>query len=121
MFQVVFSEWEYGRTQCSITTITAAYTWAGLSRWKLTMGTQHVGRRTWIMQDPGPREGTIRRILSLLSGRNGDRTSLMARLTTTPWIRKKQAMVRERVCCLLVLNSVTSTKQCIRQPEAAWF
>jgi hypothetical protein len=27
---------------------------------------------------------------------------------------------RERVCCLLVLNSVTSTPQWIRQPEAAW-
>jgi hypothetical protein len=26
----------------------------------------------------------------------------------------------ERVCCLLVLNSVTSTPQCIRQPKAAW-
>jgi hypothetical protein len=26
----------------------------------------------------------------------------------------------ERVCCLLVLNSVTSTPQWIRQPEAAW-
>ena len=25
-----------------------------------------------------------------------------------------------RVCCLLVLNSVTSTPQWIRQPEAAW-
>jgi hypothetical protein len=25
-----------------------------------------------------------------------------------------------RVCCLLVLNSVTSTLQWIRQPEAAW-
>ena len=28
--------------------------------------------------------------------------------------------VLERVCCLLVLNSVTSTPQWIRQPEAAW-
>jgi hypothetical protein len=27
---------------------------------------------------------------------------------------------RESVCCLLVLNSVTSTPQWIRQPEAAW-
>jgi hypothetical protein len=26
----------------------------------------------------------------------------------------------ERVCCLLVLNSGTSTPQWIRQPEAAW-
>jgi hypothetical protein len=26
----------------------------------------------------------------------------------------------QRVCCLLVLNSVTSTPQWIRQPEAAW-
>ncbi len=26
----------------------------------------------------------------------------------------------ERECCLLVLNSVTSTPQWIRQPEAAW-
>ena len=26
----------------------------------------------------------------------------------------------ERVCCLLALNSVTSTPQWIRQPEAAW-
>ena len=27
----------------------------------------------------------------------------------------------ERVCCLLVLNSVTSTPQWIRQPKAAWW
>ncbi len=27
----------------------------------------------------------------------------------------------ERECCLLVLDSVTSTPQWIRQPEAAWF
>ncbi len=27
---------------------------------------------------------------------------------------------RERECCLLVLNSVTSTPQWIHQPEAAW-
>jgi hypothetical protein len=26
----------------------------------------------------------------------------------------------QRECCLLVLNSVTSTPQWIRQPEAAW-
>ena len=32
----------------------------------------------------------------------------------------KFSNVRERVCCLLVLNSVTSTPQWIRQPEAAW-
>ncbi len=31
---------EYGRTQCGVTAITAAYRWAGLSRRKLTMGTQ---------------------------------------------------------------------------------
>jgi hypothetical protein len=42
-----------------------------------------------------PREGTIRRILALLSGRNGDRTSLMARLATTPWSRKKLVMIRK--------------------------
>ena len=29
-------------------------------------------------------------------------------------------VTKERVCCLLVLNSVTSTPQWIRQPEAAW-
>ena len=28
---------------------------------------------------------------------------------------------RESVCCLLVLNSVTSTQPWIRQPESAWF
>ena len=28
-------------------------------------------------------------------GRNGDKTSLMARLKTTPWSRKKQAMVKK--------------------------
>jgi len=84
---------EYGRTQCGVTAITAAYTWAGLSRRRLTMGTQRAGRRTWIMRDP--REGTIRRILALLSGRNGDRTSLMARLATTPWSRKKLVMIRK--------------------------
>ena len=32
----------------------------------------------------------------------------------------KRLKERERVCCLLVLNSVTSTPQWIRQPEAAW-
>jgi hypothetical protein len=85
---------EYGRTQCGIIAITAAYTWGGLSRRKLTMGTQRAGRRKSIMRDP--RESTLRRILSLLSRRNGDRTSLMAaRLTTTPWSRKKQAMVKK--------------------------
>jgi len=66
---------EYGRTQCGVTAITAAHTWAGLSRRKVTMGTQKAGRRTWIMRDP--KEGTIRRIIALLSGRNGDRTSLL--------------------------------------------
>jgi hypothetical protein len=42
-----------------------------------------------------PREGTIRRILALLSGRNGDRASLMARLATTAWSRKKLVMIRK--------------------------
>jgi WD40 repeat protein len=46
-----------------------------------------------IMRDP--KEGTIRRIVALLSGRNGDRTSLLARLTTAPWNRKKKAMIRK--------------------------
>ena len=82
---------EYGLTsrltQCGVTAITAAHTWAGLSRLKLIMGTQRAGRRTWIIRDP--KEGTIRRIVGLLSGRTGDRTSLIARLTTTPWSRKK--------------------------------
>ena len=53
---------EYGRTQCGVTAITAAHTWAGLSRRKVTMGTQKAGRRTWIMRDP--KEGTIRRIVA---------------------------------------------------------
>jgi hypothetical protein len=83
---------EYGRTLCGVTAITAAYTWAGLSRRKVTIGTQRAGRRTWIMRDP--KEGTIRRIVALLSGRNGDRTSLLARLRTTPWNRRKQFMIR---------------------------
>ena len=47
---------EYGRTQCGVTAITAAYTC--LSRRKVTMGTQKAGRRTWIMRDP--KEGTAR-------------------------------------------------------------
>jgi hypothetical protein len=34
--------------------------------------------------------------------------------------RRFSQMCRERVCCLLVLNSVTSTPQWIRQPWAAW-
>ena len=83
---------EYGRTQCGVTAITAAHTWAGLSRRKVTMGTQKAERRTWIMRDP--KEGTIRRIVALLSGRNGDQTSLLARLRTTPWSRRKQHMIR---------------------------
>ncbi len=83
---------EYGRTQCGVTEVTAAHTWAGLSRRKVTMGTQKAGQRTWIMRDP--KEGTIRRIIALLSGRNGDRASLLARLRTTPWSRKKQHMIR---------------------------
>jgi len=49
-------------------------------------------KHTWILRDP--KEVTVRRILSLLSWRNGDKTSLMARLKTTPWSRKMQAMVR---------------------------
>jgi len=63
----------------------------GSVRRKLIMGTQRADRRTWIMMDP--KEGKIGRILSLLSGRNGDKTCLMARLKTTPWSRKKQEMV----------------------------
>ncbi len=31
-----------------------------------------------------------------------------------------ERLVDERVCCLLVLNSGTSTPQWIRQPKAAW-
>jgi hypothetical protein len=84
---------EYGQTRCGITAVAAAHTWAGMSRRKMNMGTQRADRRTWIMRDP--KEGTIGRILSLLSGRNGDKTSLMARLKTTPWSRKKQAMVKK--------------------------
>jgi hypothetical protein len=84
---------EYGRTQCGVTGITAAHTWAGLSRRKVTMGTQKAGRRVWIIRDP--KEGTIRRIVALLSGRNGDRASLLARIRTTPWSRKKQHMIRK--------------------------
>ncbi len=34
---------------------------------------------------------------------------------------RTQVKRQERVCCLLVLNSVTSTPQWIRQPKAAWF
>jgi hypothetical protein len=84
---------EYGHSRCGVAAITAAHTRAGLSRRKLTMGTQCAGRRTWIMRDP--KEGTIRRMVALLSGKTGDRTSLLARLRTTPWSRKKQTMVRK--------------------------
>jgi hypothetical protein len=35
--------------------------------------------------------------------------------------RHRRSSALESVCCLLVLNSVTSTPQWIRQPEAAWF
>jgi len=35
-------------------------------------------------------------------------------------VRERARRARERECCLLVLNSVTSTPQWIRQPEAAW-
>jgi hypothetical protein len=42
---------EYGQTRCGVTAVTAAHTWAGLSRRKLTMGTRRSGRRTWIMRD----------------------------------------------------------------------
>ena len=84
---------EYGQTQCGVTAITAAHTWAGLSRRKMVMGTQRAGKRTWIIRDP--KEGTIRRIIALLSGRTGDRTSLIARLATTPWSRKRQVMIKK--------------------------
>jgi len=40
---------EYGQTQCGVTAITAAHTWAGLSRRKVVIGTQRAGRRTWII------------------------------------------------------------------------
>jgi hypothetical protein len=36
-----------------------------------------------------PKEGTIRRMVALLSRKTGDRTFLLARLKTTPWSRKK--------------------------------
>ena len=32
-----------------------------------------------------------------------------------------KTLLLESVCCLLVLDSVTSTPQWIRQPEAAWY
>jgi hypothetical protein len=41
---------EYGQTRCWVTAVTAAHAWAGLSRRKLTMGTQRADRRTWIMR-----------------------------------------------------------------------
>jgi hypothetical protein len=37
-----------------------------------------------------------------------------------PGRKTGKTVVRERVCCLLVHNSVTSTPQWIRQPWAAW-
>ena len=36
------------------------------------------------------------------------------------WSISASIVKEKRVCCLLVLNSVTSTPQWIRQPEAAW-
>ncbi len=60
---------------------------------EVALGTQRADRRTWIIRDP--KEGTIRRIIALLSGRTGDRTSLIARLATTPWSRKRQVMIRK--------------------------
>ena len=84
---------EYGQTQCGVTAITAAHTWAGLSRRKMVIGTQRAGKRTWIIRDP--KEGTIRRIIALLSEKTGDRTSLIARLATTPWSRKRQVMIKK--------------------------
>jgi hypothetical protein len=83
---------EYGQTRCGVTAVTAAHTWAGLSRRQLIMGTQRAGRRTWVMKDP--RESTIRKILFLLSGKSGDKASLMSRLKTMPWSRKNQTLVR---------------------------
>jgi hypothetical protein len=57
--------------------------------------------------------------------RSGDRMVPTPRVTPHHMQRKlakqrRQLSLRERECCLLVLNSVTSTPQFIRQPEAAW-
>ena len=50
----------------------------------------------------------------------------MQMLVNKPPVEAKQILgerlyALKRECCLLVLNSVTSTQQWIRQPEAAWF
>ena len=50
----------------------------------------------------------------------------MQMLVNKPPVEAKQIFgerlyALKRECCLLVLNSVTSTQQWIRQPEAAWF
>ena len=42
------------------------------------------------------------------------------RLDRHTYLHMYTCIQRESVCCLLVLNSVTSTPQWIRQPEAAW-
>ena len=80
-----------GETACGVSSITAAYTFGGLTRRQIRMGTQRAGEPTWRIWNP--KEGTVRRILALVGGR-GDKTALLARLRTTPWTRKKTVMAR---------------------------
>ena len=80
-----------GETACGVSSITAAYTFGGLTRRQIRMGTQRAGEPTWRIWNP--KEGTVRRILALVGGR-GDKSALLARLRTTPWTRKKTAMTR---------------------------
>ena len=51
------------------------------------------------------------------TGRFGTPVSSDSSLPTPPGRVARESVC---VCCLLVLNSVTSTPQWIRQPEAAW-
>ena len=60
-------------------------------------------------------------ILSTLGTVTGVGTKLRYELRETTQNKQNPSTERESVCCLLVLNSVTSTPQWIRQPMARGF
>ena len=82
-----------GNTACGISSITAAYTWGGLTRRQLTMGTRKAGASTWLVKDA--KESTVRSILSLVGGHGDGKEKLLAKLKVTPWTRNKMVMTKQ--------------------------
>jgi hypothetical protein len=80
-----------GESACSITGITAACTWAGISRRDILFGHQVAGYRAWYITNS--REATVRRIMAVLC-KGGSKEDLLARLKVRPWECKKSVMMQ---------------------------